>query len=62
MAKWENITTAMEPFQVEPSLDPTTQYLVPRLETSELDGAITELNSQIQEVEVRKCHSISYLQ
>ena len=50
--KWENITTALEPFQVEPNLDPETQYLIPRMETSELDSVISELTEQIEEMEV----------
>ena len=53
MSKWSNIATAMEPFQVEPSLDPDTQYLVPRFQTLELDDAIADLNSQIEVLEVR---------
>lgn len=51
-AKWENITLAMEPFQMEPSLDPETQYLVKRMETKELDIAIGDIETQIQDLEV----------
>lgn len=53
-AKWENITVALEPFQMEPSLDPDTQYLVRRLETKELDSAIVNIEQQIQDLEVRE--------
>lgn len=56
-AKWENITVALEPFQMEPSLDPGTQYLVRRVETKELDLAITDIEKQIEELEVRECVS-----
>ncbi len=49
---WSNIALAMEPFQVEPSLDPDTQYLVPRFQTLELDDAISDLNCQIEDLEV----------
>ena len=61
VTKWENITAAMEPFQVEPSLDPGTQYLVPRMETLELDGAIADLNSQIGDLEVGTVPTITSL-
>ena len=44
---------ALEPFQMEPSLDPETQYLVKRGETKELDTAIVDIEKQIQELEVR---------
>ena len=44
----------MEPFQIEPSLDPDTQYLVPRFQTLELDDAIADINSQFEDLEVRK--------
>ena len=47
-AKWEKITEALEPFQLEP----TTQYLVKRLETKELDLAIEDIEKQIEELEV----------
>lgn len=50
-AKWENITMALEPFQMEPSLDPETQYLVKRVETKELDSAIGDIEKQIQDLE-----------
>ncbi len=53
VSKWSNIATAMEPFQIEPSLDPDTQYLVPRFQTLELDDAIADINSQIEVLEVR---------
>lgn len=52
-AKWENITMALEPFQIEPSLDPDTQYLVRRQQTKELDSAIGDIEQQIQDLEVR---------
>lgn len=45
---------ALEPFQMEPSLDPETQYLVRRQETKELDSAIGSIEQQIQELEVRE--------
>lgn len=50
--KWENITVALEPFQVEPNLDPETQYLIPRQETSELDSVIEALTQKISDMEV----------
>lgn len=53
-AKWENITMALEPFQVEPSLDPDQQYLVKRLQTKELDSAIGDIEKQIEDLEVSK--------
>ena len=45
---------ALEPFQVEPSLDPDQQYLVKRAQTKELDSAIGDVEEQIQNLEVRK--------
>ncbi len=52
-AKWENITMALEPFQMEPSMDPGTQYLVKRVETKELDSAIGDIEEQIRDLEGR---------
>ena len=43
---------ALEPFQMEPSLDPETQYLVKQRHTRELDSAITDIEVQIQDLEV----------
>jgi len=51
IAKWENITHALQPFTQEPSMDPGTQYLVPRPETKELDGVISQMDSKISELE-----------
>ena len=53
IAKWENITHALQPFTQEPSMDPGTQYLVPRPETKELDGVISQMDSKISELEVQ---------
>ena len=44
---------ALEPFQMEPT-DPSTQYLVKRLQTKELDTAIIDIEGQIQDLEVRE--------
>ena len=53
IAKWESIVHALEPFTVEPGLDPNTAYMVPRPETQELDSAISLMESQIQDLNVR---------
>ena len=45
---------ALEPFQMEPSLDPDTQYLVRRQQTKELDSAIGDIEQQIKDLEVRR--------
>jgi hypothetical protein len=49
--KWESITSALDPFATKPSLDPSTQYMVPRPETSELDGVIEHIEEQLGELQ-----------
>jgi hypothetical protein len=49
--QWDSITTALDPFTTEPSLDPGTQYMVPRPETSELDGVIGHIEEQLGELQ-----------
>lgn len=53
VTKWESISAALEPFHAGPSLDPSTQYLVPRPETSELDSVIGHIEEQLGELQVR---------
>lgn len=63
--QWDSITTALEPFSANPSLDPSTQYMVPRPETSELDGVIGQIEEQLSELQVWgkpiSLHSLSFL-
>lgn len=47
---------AMQPFAVEPTLDPGTLYLVPRPETKELDSAISKMETHIQHLKVTICY------
>ncbi len=57
-SKWERITEAMEPFQLEPSMEPSTQHLVRRIETKELDSVITDLEKQMADLEVGKNYKL----
>ena len=50
--KWESITNALDPFNTKPSLDPGTQYMVPRPETSALDEVIGHIEEQLGELQV----------
>ena len=50
--QWDSIATALDPFATEPSLDPSVQYMVPRPETSELDGVIGRIEEQLGELQV----------
>ena len=50
--QWDSIATALDPFAMEPSLDPSVQYMVPRPETSELDGVIGRIEEQLGELQV----------
>lgn len=52
--QWDSITTALEPFSANPSLDPNTQYMVPRPETSELDSVIGQIEDQLSGLQVRE--------
>ena len=45
---------ALEPFEVDPTQDPGTQYLVKRTQTKELDSVIGDVEVQIQNLEVRE--------
>lgn len=58
--QWDSITTALEPFSANPSLDPSTQYMVPRPETSELDGVIGQIEEQLSELQVRAYSTCPY--
>lgn len=53
LAQWETITEALRPYAVEPSLDPHTLYLVPRPQTQELDSAISTMEAQLKDLEVK---------
>ena len=55
IAQWESITHALEPFTMEPDLDPRMLHLVPRPETQELDSAISRMETQLKDLEVCVC-------
>ena len=57
--KWDSITTALEPFNTEPSLDPSTQYMVPRPETSELDQVIGGIEEQLGHLQVWSMNAVN---
>ena len=52
-AQWESIVAAMEPFATEPTMDPSTLYLVPRPQTQELDSAVAKMEAHISHLKVR---------
>ncbi|CAI8010010.1 PTB domain-containing engulfment adapter protein 1 [Geodia barretti] len=49
--KWDSITNALDPYNTKPSLDPDSQYMVPRPETAELDGVIQNIEEQLGELQ-----------
>ena len=50
-SKWDSITNALDPYNTKPSLDPDSQYMVPRPETAELDGVIQNIEEQLGELQ-----------